>query len=97
MTRHVLYDDAVDSLEYTMANDSIGEYWNGQDIEAEVLQREGLLEHLATVSADYHEQPLSGHRLWPSVQNHSVISHTVADVSTTELTRHEKKCITEKV
>jgi hypothetical protein len=38
MTRHVLYDEAVYSLEYTMENDSIGEHWTGQDTEAEVLQ-----------------------------------------------------------
>jgi hypothetical protein len=63
MTRHVLYDDAVYSFEYKMANDSICEYWTGQDIEAEVSQREGLLEHLAKGTADNHEQPLSGQRL----------------------------------
>jgi len=63
MTRHILYDDAVYTLEYTMANDSICEYWTGQDIEAEVLQCEGLLEHLAKGTADNHEQPLSGQRL----------------------------------
>jgi hypothetical protein len=82
MTRHVLYDEAVDSLEYTMANDSISKYWTGQDTEAEVFHCEGLLEHLATGTADNHEQPLSGHRLWSSVQQHGVISHTVTDVST---------------
>jgi hypothetical protein len=68
-----------------MANDSISEYRTGQDTEAEVLQCEGLLEHLATGTADNHEQPLPGHRLWSSVQQHSVISHTVTDVSTRKL------------
>jgi len=57
MTRHVLHDEAVDSLEYTMVNDSIGECWTGQDTEAEVLQCEGL----STGTADNHKQPLSGH------------------------------------
>lgn len=90
MTRHVSYDEAVDSLEYTMANDSIGEYRTGQDIEAEVLQCEVLLEHLATGTADNHEQPLSGHRQWSSVLQHRVISHTVTEVSTRKLTRNEK-------
>jgi len=66
------------------------ESWTGQDIEAEVLQGEGLLEHLAKGTADNHEQPLSGHRLWSSVQQHTVISHTVTDVSTRTLTRNEK-------
>ena len=72
MTLHVLYDDSVDSLDYTMASDSIGELWTGQDIEAEVLQSEGLLEHLATGTADNHDQSPPGHRLWSSVQEHSV-------------------------
>jgi hypothetical protein len=89
MTRQVSYDEAVDSLEYAMANDSNGEYWTGQDIEAEVLQCEGLLEHLATGTADNHEQPLPGHRQWSSVLEHRVISHTVTDVSTRKITRNE--------
>jgi hypothetical protein len=41
-----------------MTNDGISEYWTGQDIEADVIQSEGLLEHLATGTADNHEQPV---------------------------------------